>query len=112
MFENLKGKFIAATCQFGDRLPSLPMRERLKPLGWNFRTIEGPAGEEPLYVIVHPDGKPIDGYGSPNYQFSWAATAEKEKSYKDSCKQRWADFAQACAQVKARPAVQTLGLRM
>jgi hypothetical protein len=113
--EALKGKFIAAACHYGDRMPNEEMQKRLRSLGWNFRSIDGRADEPPLNVIMHPDGKPIDGYGSPNYTFPWApASVDELKAYNASSRQRWQDFAQACATVsaKAAPALQPRGLGM
>lgn len=53
-----------------NRLPAEEVRAGLERDGWQFHTITGAAGpsiSDKLNVIIHPDGKPLEGFGSPGY---------------------------------------------
>lgn len=84
--------------RFG-RLPDEGMQHSLEGAGWKFQTISGSDGEgisNKLNRVIHPDGKPLDGMGSPGY-LSGSDDPLILPEYKAEREKRWQDFRDALA---------------
>lgn len=105
MFANFKGVLAEAAYRHFNRLPDSRTQELLKQKGWNFTTTHGMPSEYGADVVnrvIHPDGKPLDGEGSPGY-VSGCDGPIILKNRRESHEGRWCDFRKAVSQAKSCP---------
>lgn len=102
---NFKGVLAEAAYRHFNRLPDSRTQELLKQKGWNFTTTHGMPSEYGADVVnrvIHPDGKPLDGEGSPGY-VSGCDGPIILKNRRESHEGRWCDFRKAVSQAKSCP---------
>ena len=97
MFAVIKGLCVAEACRVFDTVPGYGMQTRLKSMGWNFRTINGPGYAE--HSIIHPDGKPLAFEGAPGYVSGGDGRDDGGiilSHHKRQYDARWNEFKHAC----------------
>jgi hypothetical protein len=94
--------YVAAR-RFG-KMPKTATQNNLEKDGWKFESIRASDGESPgqgsVHRIIHPDGKPLEGVGSPGYVAASDGPGIVTEPFKAVHEKRWQDFRNAL-QLKA-----------